>query len=145
MNQDRGRKAPATSSEAVVLATQLLRFQVDLSRCRIETIKSDPFVSGYLWGFCAGCLSGLRGNSPGLFALHSVVCRGVFGDRDGASIVEHVARTMDAGGFREGERVGLADALRSLKEGRTAGGLIAHLSALGNPCAGPASGDDGSV
>jgi hypothetical protein len=144
MDQDEGRKPPATSSEAVAFATQLLRFQVDLSRCRIETIKSDPFVAGYLWGFCAGCLSGLRGNSPGLFALHSIVCRGVFGDRDGASIVEHVTRTMEAEGFRDGERVGLADALRSVKEGRAAGGLIAHLSAPGSPCAG-AAGDNGGA
>jgi hypothetical protein len=144
MDQIEGKKPPATSSEAIVFATQLLRFQVDLSRCRIETIKSEPFVAGYLWGFCGGCLSGLRGNSPGLFALHSIVCRGVFGDRDGASIVEHVARTMDAAEFRAGERVGLADALRSVKEGRAAGGLIAHLSTPRVPCTGP-TGDAGTV
>jgi hypothetical protein len=144
MHQDEERKPPATSSEAVAFATQLLRFQVDLSRCRIETIRSDPFVAGYLWGFCAGCLSGLRGNSPGLFTLHSIVCRGVFGDRDGASIVEHVARTMEAADFRDGECVGLADALRSVKEGRAAGGLIAHLSVPHTPCAGP-TGDNGTA
>ena len=120
-------KPPATASEAVALATRLLRFQVELSGCRAEEVRADAFVAGYLQGFCAGILTGLHTNSPGLFALHSMVCRAVFGDREGAGIVEHIARVREEADFREGERIGLADALRSITEARAVGGLVVHL------------------
>jgi len=142
MDQADKGKPPATASEAVALATRLLRFQVELSGCRAEEVRDDRFVAGYLQGFCAGILTGLHTNSPGLFALHSMVCRAVFGDRDGASIVEHIARVRDDTDFREGERIGMADALRSVAEARAVGGLVAHLEGSRGRSSDRAAGED---
>jgi hypothetical protein len=128
MDREDDGKPPATASDAVALATRLLRFQVDLSGCAGDTVNRDPFVAGYLWGFCGGILAGLRTVSPGLFSLHSMVCRALFGDRDGASMVEHVARVRETSAFVTGERVGFADALRYAMEGHAGGGLVTHLA-----------------
>ena len=142
MDQADKGKPPATASEAVALATRLLRFQVELSGCRPEDVRGDRFVAGYLQGFCSGILTGLHTNSPGLFALHSMVCRAVFGDRDGAGIVEHVARARDDADFREGERVGMADALRSITEARAVGGLVVHVEGTRRRASDAAAGED---
>ena len=127
---DRGDdgKPPATASDAVALAARLLRFQVELSGCSSDTVDRDPFAAGYLWGFCGGILAGLRTVSPGLFPIHSMVCRALFGDRDGASMVEQVARVRETSAFIAGERIGFADALRYAMEGRAGGGLVSHLA-----------------
>jgi hypothetical protein len=130
-----------TAGDAVAQATRMLRFQIDLGNCSVDIVKDDSFVAGYLWGFCGGIVSGLRANSPGLYALHSMVCRELFGDRDAASLVEHVARIMDTAEFREGERSGMADAHRSLLEGRAAGGLVAHLAGARSRSGDVAAGD----
>lgn len=127
MTREYDGKPPATASDAVTLATRLLRFQIDLSGCHGDTVNRDPFVAGYLWGFCGGILTSLRAASPGLFPFYSMTCRALFGDRDGASTVEHVSRVRDAADFVAGERVGFADALRYLTEGRAGGGLVVHL------------------
>jgi len=128
MDHEHG-KPPATATDAIAVATRLLRFQVELSGCSADIINHDPFVAGYLWGFCGGVVRGLRAISPGLFPLHSMVCRALFGERDGASLVEQVARTRDASDFVTGERVGFADALRYATEGRAGNGLLGHLMA----------------
>jgi hypothetical protein len=127
MDHEHDGKSPATANDAVALATRLLRFQVELSGCRSETASRDPFVAGYLWGFCGGILAGMRAPSPGLFPLHSMVCRGLFGDRDGAGLVEQIARVRESGDFVAGERVAFADALRHMTDGRAGGGLVVHL------------------
>jgi hypothetical protein len=127
MDHEHDGKPPATANDAVALATRLLRFQVELSGCRADTVNRDPFVAGYLWGFCGGILAGLRAPSPGLFPLHSMVCRALFGDRDGAGVVEHSARLRERGEFVMGERVAYADALRYVAEGHAGGGLVVHL------------------
>lgn len=127
MDHEHEGRPPATATDAVAVATRLLRFQVELSGCSTDTVNRDPFVAGYLWGFCSGILRGLRAISPGLFPLHSMVCRAIFGERDGAGLVEQVARVRDAGDFVTGERVGFADALRYVTEGRAGNGLVGHL------------------
>lgn len=127
MEHEHDGKSPATANDAVALATRLLRFQIDLSGCRGETASRDSFVAGYLWGFCGGILAGMRAPSPGLFPLHSMVCRALFGDRDGAGLVEQTARVRETGEFVAGERVAFADALRYVTEGRAGGGLVVHL------------------
>lgn len=128
MDRDTDGKPPATAGEAAALAVRLLRFQVDLSGCCVDTVTHDSFVAGYLWGFCGGILTGLRAISPGLFPLHSMVCRALFGDRDGASMVEHIARVRESSDFVAGERAGFADALRYATEGRAGAGLVGHLA-----------------
>lgn len=127
MDQEHDGKSPATANDAVALATRLLRFQVELSGCRGETASRDSFVAGYLWGFCGGILAGMRTPSPGLFPLYSMVCRALFGDRDGAGLVEQIARVRETGEFVAGERVAFSDALRFVTEGRAGGGLVVHL------------------
>lgn len=127
MNHEHDGKSPATANDALALATRLLRFQVELSSCRSDTACRDPFVAGYMWGFCAGILAEMRAPSPGLFTFHSMVCRALFGDRDGAGLVEQVARVRETGEFVAGERVAFADALRYVTEGRAGGGLVVHL------------------
>ena len=126
MDSEQDGKPPATASDAVATAVRLLRFQIELGGGCADRINRDPFAAGYLWGFCGGILRSLRANSPGLFPLHSMVCRALFGERDGASVVEHVARMRDAGDFVTGERVGFADALRYVTEGRAGSGLVGH-------------------
>jgi len=127
MNREYDGKPPATTSDAVALAMRLLRFQLDLSGCHSETVVQDAYVAGYLWGFCGGILTGLHAASPGLFPFYSMTCRALFGERDGAGTVEHVARVRDTSEFVAGERVGFADALRYVTEGRAGSGLIVHL------------------
>jgi len=127
MDQERDGKPPVTATDTVAVATRLLRFQVELSGCKASAVSRDRFVAGYLWGFCGGILRGLRAISPGLYPLHSMVCRALFGERDGATLVEQVSRVRDAGDFVTGERVGFADALRYVTEGRAGSGLVGHL------------------
>jgi hypothetical protein len=141
MADEHGGRSPATANDAVALATRLLRFQVELSGCRSDAASRDLFVAGYLWGFCGGILAGMRVPSPGLFPLHSMVCRALFGDRDGAGLVEQTARVREAGEFVAGERVAFADALRYATEGRAGGGLVVHLGRSTSRDGDP-SGDD---
>jgi len=138
MNREINEGPPATASDAVTLAARLLRFQIDLSGCCSDTFNRDPFAAGYLWGFCGGILSAVRAVSPGLFALHSMVSRALFGDRDSASVVEYAAHVREAPAFITGERMGFADALRYLTEGRAGSRLVGYLG-------GPASGDAGGM
>ncbi len=141
MDHEHDGKSPATANDAVALATRLLRFQVELSGCSGDTASRDPFVAGYLWGFCGGILAGIRAPSPGLFPLHSMVCRTLFGDRNGSSVVEKTAQARETGEFVAGERVAFADALRYVTEGRAGGGLVVHLGRAASRD-GDRSGDD---
>jgi hypothetical protein len=70
-----------------------------------------------------------------------MVCRALFGDRDGAGLVEQTARVREAGEFVAGERVAFADALRYATEGRAGGGLVVHLGRSTSRDGDP-SGDD---
>jgi hypothetical protein len=126
MSEDNRRSAKAT--QAVERAAQLLRFQVDLAHCRVAMVEEDPFVAGYLWGFCGGTIAGLRLRSLGLFSMFSKVARGLFGERDGARVLATVQRVLNEPAFEDGEAAGIADAWRSFDTERAPTGLIVHLA-----------------
>ena len=119
---------PATAKDAVDLATRWLRFQVDLAGCRPDVVERDPFVAGYLWGFCGGVLAALAATSPGLFPMFSAVSRNLFGERDGVRVLAHIPCVLKYSEFEDGEAAGLADAQRSVMTDRSTVGLIAHLT-----------------
>jgi hypothetical protein len=119
---------PATAKDAVDLATRWLGFQVELSGCRPDVVERDPFVAGYLWGFCGGVLAGLEARSPGLFSMFSMVARNVFGERDGPRVLACIHRLLTRPEFEDGEAAGLVDAHRSIRTDRSTVGLIAHLN-----------------
>lgn len=144
MDHEHDGKPPATATDAVEVAARLLRFQVELSGCRAEAASRDLFVAGYLWGFCGGILRGLRAVSPGAFPLHSMVCRALFGERDGSTLVEQVSRVREAGDFVTGERVGFTDALRYVTEGRAGSGLVGHFRGSDAGDSHPTGGDSGA-
>ena len=121
-------KRPATAKDAVELATRWLGFQVDLAGCRADTVERDPFVAGYLWGFCGGLLAELEATSPGLFPTFSKVSRNLFGERDGPRVLAHIHRVLRYPEFEDGEAAGLSDAHRSVQTDRSTVGLIAHLT-----------------
>jgi hypothetical protein len=118
---------PGIAKDAVELATRWLQLQVNLSGCRVETVERDPFVAGYLWGFCGGILATLEAASPGLFPMFSMVARGLFGERDGPRVLANIHRVLAHPRFEAGEVAGLVDARRSVQTNRSTVGLIAHL------------------
>jgi hypothetical protein len=118
---------PGIAKDAVELATRWLRLQVDLTGCRAATVESDPFVAGYLWGFCGGILATLEADSLGLFPMFSMVSRGLFGERDGPRLLSSIHRVLNDPRFEAGEVAGLVDARRSVLTNRSTVGLIAHL------------------
>jgi hypothetical protein len=126
-------KKPGTAKDAVELATRWLRLQVDLSGCRAQTVERDPFVAGYLWGFCGGILASLEVSSPGLFPMFSMVSRTLFGERDGPRVLTSIHRVLDHPSFEAGEVAGLVDARRSVQTYRPTVGLISHLRGGDDP------------
>jgi hypothetical protein len=132
---ENGNRRP-TGNDAVEAATRWLRLQVDLGRCRADTVERDAFVAGYLWGFCGGVVAALEVTSPGLFPMFSRVSRNLFGERDGPRVLAHIHRVLKRPEFEDGEAAGLTDAQRSVASGRSAAGLIAHLT--GPIASGPA-------
>lgn len=121
------RKQSATPQHAVDRAVRLLRLQIDLTRCRPATVEEDPFVAGYLWGFCGGTIAGLGVRSVGLFSMLSGVARCLFGERDGPRVLTTIPRVLNEPAFEDGEAAGIADAWRSFDADRAATGLITHL------------------
>jgi hypothetical protein len=105
----------------------MLRFQIELGQCRVDTIERDAFVAGYLWGFCGGTLARLDARSLGLFQMFSMVARELFGERDGTTLVAAIPRILKNPAFEDGESGGLADAWRSFGTDRAPVGLIVHL------------------
>jgi hypothetical protein len=125
------RKQSATPQHAVDRAARLLRLQIDIARCRVATVEEDPFVAGYLWGFCGGTIAGLGVRSLGLFSMLSRVARALFGERDGPRLLATIQRVLNEPAFEDGEAAGIADAWRSFDAERAATGLIAHLGTDG--------------
>jgi hypothetical protein len=133
MNAD--RLQPATTKHAVERAARLLRFQIDLGHCRVAAIEQDAFAAGYLWGFCGGTLAVMDAKALGLFPMFSMVCRSLFGERDGPRVLATVHRVLTEPAFEDGEAAGLADAWHSFDTDRAPVGLIVHLTGVGPPAA----------
>ena len=121
----------AAAQHAVDRAARLLRFQIDLAHCRVATVEADPFVAGYLWGFCGGTIAGLGVRSLGLFSMFSRVARSLYGERDGLRVLTTVQRVLTEPAFEDGEAAGIADAWRSFDAERAATGLVVHLAGDG--------------
>jgi hypothetical protein len=120
-------RPPARTKSAVERAARLLRFQIDLAHCCVATVEENPFVAGYLWGFCGGTLAGLDAKALGLFPMFSMVARSLFGERDGPRVLATVQRVLNDSAFEDGEAAGLADAWRSFDVERPVIGLAVHL------------------
>jgi hypothetical protein len=122
---------PATTKHAVERAVRLLRFQFDLSHCSVAMIERDAFAAGYLWGFCGGTLAAMDAKALGLFPMFSMVCRSLFGERDGPRVLATIHRVLTEPAFEDGEAAGLADAWRSFDTDRAPVGLLVHLTGDG--------------
>jgi hypothetical protein len=127
------RKRPATAGDAVETATRWLRLQIDLGRCRADTVERDAFVVGYLWGFCGGVIAALEVTSPGLFLMFSRVSRNLFGERDGPRVLAQIHHVLKRPEFEDGEAAGIGDAQRSVATQRPAAGLVAYLTGPDGP------------
>ena len=125
------RLQPATTKHAVERAARLLRVQTDLGHCRVAVIEQDAFAAGYLWGFCGGTLAVMDARALGLFPMFNMVCRSLFGERDGPRVLATIHRVLTEPGFEDGEAAGLADAWRSFDSDRAPVGLLVHLAGGG--------------